>query len=127
MDLAYFTERPESQPVQDLIQFDLDSIRQFVAGQRDPMPDVWLVVPDGYEKSGRVLRDSETSRLLAYSTKNRALYATDGCNTCARRLPKNLEELSTENLKTFAEANELRVDVVERLAKLLRETVSGLS
>ena len=119
MDLAYFTERPLSQPVQDLIQFDIDSIRQFVAGQRDPMPDVWLVVPDEYEKNGRVLRDSETSRLLAYSTESRAVYATDGCNSCARRLPKNLEDLSPEELRSFAASNELRVDVVERLKSLV--------
>ncbi len=119
MDLAYFTERPLSQPVQDLIQFDIDSIRQFVAGQRNEMPDVWLAVPDEYEKNGRVLRDSETSRLVAYSTKSHSLYATDGCNSCARRLPRCLEELSPEELRTFAEANELQVDVLERLKLLV--------
>ena len=68
----------------DLVQFDADSIKQIA---RPDDPDFWVADPDKYEKNGRVLRDSDSYRMLAYSSKAQMLYATDGCNSCARKLP----------------------------------------
>ena len=89
----------------DLIEFDADSIRR--AGK----PDVWLADPDAYEKNGRVLRDSENLRMLAYSTREHVLYATDGCNTCT----VNVDLKAVTDLKSFAEENELPVELLEKL------------
>jgi hypothetical protein len=91
------------------VEFDADSIR------RVGNPDVWLADPDAYEKNGRVLRDTETPRMLAYSTKAHVLWATDGCNTCTHQV-----DLKTiPSLKDFAEENGLRPDLLERLTSLL--------
>jgi hypothetical protein len=114
--MNFLRERALSQAASDLVQFDADSIRQVVSSQHRSAPDVWLADPDAYETNGRVLRDSETQRMLAYSTKDQILYGTDGCNSCARQV--RLESLPAEELKQFAEANGLRVELLERLAKL---------
>ena len=68
----------------DLIQFDADSIKQIA---KPDEPDFWVADPDKYEKNGRVLRDSESPRMLAYSLKKQILYATDGCNACTKPVP----------------------------------------
>ena len=68
----------------DLIQFDADSIKQIA---KPDEPDFWVADPDKYERDGRILRDSESPRMLAYSSKKQILYATDGCNACARHVP----------------------------------------
>ena len=68
----------------DLVQFDADSIKQIA--RLDDL-DFWVADPAKYERNGRVLRDSESYRMLAYSLKTRVLYATDGSNSCARKLP----------------------------------------
>ena len=117
--MNFLCERKLSQAASDLIQFDADSIRQIVSAQRQANPDVWLVDPDAYEKNGRVLRDSDSPRMLAYSTKDRVLYATDGCNSCARRVPMKLESLPSSELKQFAEDNSIRADLMEKLLTLL--------
>ena len=65
----------------DLIQFDADSIKQIA---KPDEPDFWVADPDKYERDGRILRDSESPRMLAYSSKKQILYATDGCNACAK-------------------------------------------
>ena len=118
--MNYFRERTLSRAASDLIQFDADSIRQIVSSQHQPAPEVWLVDPDSYEKNGRVLRDSDSSRMLAYSKSDRVLYGTDGCNSCARRVRTNLELLPADELKRFADDNELRLELLEHLAALLR-------
>jgi hypothetical protein len=112
--MNYLRERPLSPAADDLIQFDADSIRRLGGN-----PDVWLADPDQYEKNGRVLRDSESSRMLAYSTKDRILYATDGCNSCVRELPAKIEDLSADALKQFAEDNDLPLELLQRLARLV--------
>ena len=89
----------------DLIEFDADSIR------RVGKPDVWLADPDAYEKNGRILRDSENPRMLAYSTREHVLYATDGCNTCT----VNVDLKAVTDLKVFAEENELPFELLEKL------------
>ncbi len=120
MELNYYRKRDLSSKALDLIQFDTESIRQVVASERHANPDVWLIDPDAYEKDGRILRDSESPRMLAYSSKDHTLYATDGCNSCARRLPAKLEALSADELKVFARENELRNDLLDRLTQLVR-------
>jgi hypothetical protein len=115
--MNFFRQRALSAAASELIEFDADSIRRLGS------PDVWLVDPDGYEKNGRILRDTDSPRMLAYSTKDHLLYATDGCNSCTRRLPTDLEQLSPEDLKQFAEDNELRLELFEGLVALLRSAL----
>jgi len=100
--------RKLSQNASDLIQFDSDSIRQIVSAEHGAMPDVWLVDPDAYEKNGRILRDSESPRMLAYSTQDHTLYLTDGCNSCSRQVP-----LSSSDLP------DVRPELVEKLVNLI--------
>jgi hypothetical protein len=110
----YLRERTLSAAANDLIEFDVDSIRR-MGGD----PDVWLVDPDQYEKNGRVLRDSESLRMLAYSKKDHMLYATDGCNSCTREVPAELQTLRPEALQQFAEENALHLELLLRLVSLL--------
>jgi hypothetical protein len=117
--MNFFRERALSQAASDLIQFDADSIRQVVSAQHLANPDVWLVDPDAYEKNGRVLRDSESHRMLAYSSTDRMLYATDGCNSCARHMRSDLKLLGHDELKQLAEENELRLELLQRLVGLI--------
>lgn len=118
--MNYLRERTLSQPVSDLIQFDADSIRQLVASQHQPLPDVWLVDPDAYEKNGRLQRDTDFLRMLAYSKTAHILYGTDGCNSCTRQVRTNLELIPADELKEFATHNEMRVEMLEHLVSLLR-------
>src|SRR5262245_20567259 len=106
--MNFLHDRKLSQNASDLIQFDSDSIRQVVSAEHGAMPDVWLVDPDAYEKNGRVLRDSDSPRMLAYSTKDHALYLTDGCNTCSRRVRLSSSELP-----------DVRPELVEKLTDLI--------
>jgi hypothetical protein len=118
MGLEYFTPTALSAEAEALVQFDMDSIRQVVASKHDRLPEVWLADPAFYESNGRISRDSISSRLLAYSPHDRTIYATDGCNCCTRRLNVALETLTHSELQTFAENNELRIDLLERLVLL---------
>src|SRR5262245_47163237 len=117
--MNFLRDRALSQSASDLIRFDADSIRQVVSSRRLTNPDVWLADPDAYEKNGRVLRDSESPRMLAYSTSDHVLYATDGCNSCARRVRMNLERLPAGELEEFAQNNDLRPELLERLIAMI--------
>ena len=117
--MKFLRERIISQAAADLIQFDSDSIRQVVAAQGRQAPDVWIADPDAYERDGRIFRDSDSPRLLAYSTADHFLYATDGCNSCARRVQTEIESLPQTDLKGFAEENGLRLDLIEKLITLI--------
>src|SRR5207237_8282221 len=103
----------------DLVGCDTNYIQEVVSAERRGNPDVWVVDPFQYERNGRLLRDSESPRMLAYSIKDQMLYATDGCNSCARHLPAELRALSPAELRAFAEENELRVELLEYLVSLL--------
>ena len=118
--MNYFSNRVISDAARDLIQFDVDSIRQVVAAQRGREPDIWLADPESYERNGRILRDSPSSRLLAYSRADRTMYATDGCNACTRRIGIPLESVSDSELQTFAEDNDFRLELLERLVDIIR-------
>ena len=111
--MNFYRESKLSPAAEDLLQFDAGSI------QRLGNPDIWLADPDQYERNGRVLRDSESPRMIAYSTKGRVLYATDGCNSCARELGAPLQTLPKDALRRFAEDNELRLELLEKLVGLL--------
>src|ERR1700686_4488950 len=115
--MKFLRERALSQAASDLVQFDADSIRQIVSSQHRSDPDVWLADPDAYENNGRVLRDSETQRMLAYSTKDQILYGTDGCNSCARQV--RLGSLPGDELKQLGESNELRLELLQQLVSLV--------
>jgi hypothetical protein len=84
--VKFLRPRQLSGTASELVQFDADSIRQIA---RPNEPDFWVADPDKYERNGRVLRDSESPRMLAYSSKAEVLYATDGCNACATQVPPN--------------------------------------
>jgi hypothetical protein len=116
MKLLHFTQRTLSPKADDLIQFDIDSIRQVAGAKGGTSPDVWLADPDLYEKNGRVLRDSSTPRLLAYSPHTKTLYATDGCNSCTHVLPGDLSSLSEVALREIASKNNIRIELLEKLA-----------
>ena len=118
--MNYFTGRRLSSAAEDLVRFDMDSIRRVVSAQQGREPETWLADPDSYETDGRVLRDSPSSRLLAYSSQDHIIYATDGCNACTRRLGIPLETVSDSELQSFAEDNDHRLDLLERLADLIR-------
>src|SRR5436309_14368693 len=118
--MNFYRERALSAAASNLIEFDADSIRQLVSAQRGAHPDVWLADPDAYEKNGRLLRDTETPRMLAYSTKDQVLYATDGCNACSRNVPKPLPNISEAELKQFAEENEFRLELLQALVEIAR-------
>ena len=113
--MNFLRERKLSQAASDLIQFDADSIRQVISAHRLDNPDIWIADPDSYEKNGRLLRDSESPRLLAYSTKDEMLYASDGCNACSRHV-----RLPGRDLKQFAEENGMRLELLEKLLTLLQ-------
>lgn len=106
--MNYFRQRTLSPTAANLVQFDADSIRRL--GD----PDIWLADPDQYERDGRPLRDSESPRMLAYSTKDHILYATDGCNSCSRNVT-----LPADNLKQLADDNDVRLDLLQHLVKLI--------
>src|SRR5262245_33591904 len=108
--MNFLRERIISQAATDLIQFDSDSIRQVVAAQGRAAPDIWLADPDAYEKNGRIFRDSDSPRLLAYSTTDHVLYATDGCNSCSRRVPMEIETLPPSEFKGCGDGNSHRLD-----------------
>lgn len=116
MNLHYLNERTLSPKAHELIQFDVDSILQFVSSQHFAPPETWLVDPDQYEKNGRVLRDSPSSRLIAYSSDGRVVYATDGCNSCARQV------VSLQDLSGLANNSDIPPDLLNRLVSLIRQS-----
>jgi hypothetical protein len=118
--MNFFRDADISPSATELIQFDADSIRQVVSAQHRASPDIWLVDPQAYEKNGRILRDSESPRMLAYSTADRVLYATDGCNSCTRHVPASLEKLGEGELQKFASENELRPELLQKLVDIVR-------
>ena len=95
--IHYWPERQLSSKAQDLVEFDMASIRLLAHGAE---PTFWLVSTDQYEKNGRILRDSTSPRLVAYFRDNAMLYVTDGCNSCTHQV-KQLEPQMQEQLERF--------------------------
>jgi hypothetical protein len=94
--LYRLNDREMPPKAEELIDFDMDSIRQIAKAERLKAPELWLANPDQYEETGRILRDSTSPRMLAYSPERMVLFATDGCNSCAHFLAADLKELDEE-------------------------------
>jgi hypothetical protein len=118
VQIFYLTPQTLSAKAQDLVQFDVDSIRQTAAGNHATPPALFLADPDQYEHNGRLLRDSTSPRLLGYSPADKILYANDGCNSCTHRLAADVKALTTDQLRDFATANKLREELVAKIAEL---------
>lgn len=116
MNVLRFKDHPLSSKAEQLVQFDVDSIRQVVAARHGQAPQFWLADPDQYERNGRLLRDSSTPRLLAYAADSRTVYVTDGCNSCVHEVGVDLKTLSADQLLRFAERNKIPFELLENLA-----------
>lgn len=117
MNIFYLTENSLSAKAQDLVQFDVDSIRQAAKGEHASQPTIYVADPAQYEVNGRILRDSTSPRLLGYSPEDHILYANDGCNSCTHRLAANLESFSKGELQALAEVNKIRQELVGKMAE----------
>lgn len=116
MKILQLIERSLSPKAVELMEFDRDSIRQVVAAAHgQAQPEVWVSDPDQYERDGRILRDSVTPRLLAYSPKVRTLYVTDGCNSCAHKLEADLSAMTADQLQAFVEKTGIRLEFLVKL------------
>jgi len=115
MTLLHLTERSLSPKAIELMEFDMDSIRQVVAAEHNQQPELWLSDPDQYERDGRILRDSATPRLLAYSPQNKTLYVTDGCNSCSHQLEADLNRLTADQLQVLSEKTGIRLEFLRTL------------
>jgi hypothetical protein len=115
----YLHDRKLSAKAEALADFDADSIRQIVTAKHANAPTIWVADPDLYEQNGRLLRDSATPRLLAYSPEDRVLYVTDGCNSCEHQLSADLAKLTPEAVRTFAEHTHIQLELFNRLRSLL--------
>jgi len=93
-----------------LIEFDAESVGQIIRAGHGHEPDIWVIDPDRYEKNGRVLRDSDSPRMVAYSRQDGILYETDGCNACSR---------AAEDLNSLSERNEVPAELLQYLISLL--------
>ena len=115
LNLNYLNQRTLSPKAHELIQFDIESIRQIVSAQHSAVPETWLVDPDQYEKDGRLLRDSPAPRLIAYSSDTHIVYTTDGCNACARQV------LSLQDIRGLPDNSGIPRELLERLASLVHK------
>jgi len=111
-------ERELSAKAEELIEFDMDSIRQIAASQHLQAPEIWLINPDQYERAGRIQRDSTTARMLAYAPEHRIVFATDGCNSCTHSLGKDLNIFDREALIQLAAKGEIQLELLEGLARI---------
>jgi hypothetical protein len=101
-EICYSSDLELTGKALDLVRFDVDSLAQLVRAAYDRDPDVWLARPEGYQTSEHVLRDSDAIRLLAWCRKSGVLYATDGCNACRHRLPRDLGDIGEKDLRALA-------------------------
>jgi len=120
MKIYYASEDRLSEAANQLVEFDVGSIRRVVAVDGGDEPDLWLVAPEGYQANGQPQRDHDSVRLIAYSKHSRIVYATDGCNACRHVLNTSLETESDENLITFSERAQLPHTMLQALVTLIR-------
>ena len=121
MQVHYTDERKLQDSAKELVDFDVGSLLQVVAAERQPEPEFWLAEPGGYEDQGHVFRDSETTRLMAYSPGPRTIYATDGCNSCRHVLETSLDGCGRADLEAVSAYTQLPLEMLERLAGLIRD------
>jgi hypothetical protein len=104
-----------SPKARDLVDFDIASIRQVIAGKRGSEPDVWVVSAADYEQGGRILRDTPHTRLIAYAAKDHMLYGTDGCNSCAKAVDLAAAGMTSETLDACSAETGVPRPLLERL------------
>ena len=104
-----------------LVEFDMASIRQVVAARRDPEPAVWILEPAGYQHDGHPLRDNDTVRLIGYVPASRAIYATDGCNSCRHAPDVRIETAAPEELARLSARTQLPESMLALLARRILE------
>ena len=121
MQIYYASEESLSEKAKELVEFDMSSIRQLVAAERGEAPELWLVAPEGYQTKGHPLRDSESTRLIAYSKHSRVVYGTDGCNACRHALNTPLETNNDEDLAALSEQTQLPQSLLLALVRIIRE------
>ncbi len=121
MKVHYATEQELNDEARKLVDFDVQSLLQMVAAERKCEPELWLAEPAGYEKDGHRLRDSASTRLIAYSIENRIVYGTDGCNACRHVLDSPLETCAPADLVSASEYTQLPLRMLERMAQLVRD------
>ncbi len=122
MQVHYTDDRKLQDPAKELVDFDVGSLLQVVAAEHKPEPEFWLAEPGGYEDQGHVLRDSGATRLMAYSREPRIIYATDGCNSCRHILETSLDGCGPAELEEVSSYTQLPLEMLEHLAKLIRES-----
>lgn len=120
MKLYRLNDRTIPPKAEELIDFDMDSIRQIAKAERLRAPELWLANPDQYEETGKILRDSTSPRMLAYSPERKVLFATDGCNSCAHYLAADLKELDEEALTMFASNSKIEPALLTRMVAILK-------
>ena len=120
MKLYRLNDRSIPPKAEELIDFDMDSIRQIAKAERLKAPELWLANPDQYEETGRILRDSTSPRMLAYSPEGKVLFATDGCNSCAHYLQADLKEYDEASLVTFSNDSKIEPALLNRMVAILR-------
>jgi hypothetical protein len=116
MRVFHLIERSLSPKAEELVQFDMDSIRQVIAAQHTAQPEFWLADPDEYERNGRILRDSTSPRLIAYAPGTRVIYVTDGCNSCSHAIPAEPAMLTPAQLQELASNTGIRLDLLKGLS-----------
>lgn len=116
MKVFHLTERSLSHKADELVRFDMDSIRQVIAAQHAVQPEFWLADPDQYERNGRILRDSTSPRLIAYAPGTRTIYVTDGCNSCSYAIPAEPTMLTADQLQELASSTGIRLDLLKGLS-----------
>jgi hypothetical protein len=102
----------------ELLHFDRDSILQSVAGRSGAQPTVFVADPELYERNGRLLRDSETPRLVAYSPEDNTLYANDGCNSCTHALQVQMKDLDETGVAELSQTSRIPEELAKVIAKL---------
>jgi hypothetical protein len=117
MKIVHLTQRSLSAKAEELVRFDMDSIRQIIASRHGVPPELWLADPEQYERDGRVLRDSTSPRLLAYSGGSKDLYVTDGCNSCSHQMPTELGKLTSNQIQELAAETGIRLELLEKLVE----------
>jgi len=119
LQVFYLNDHPLSPKAQDLVQFDVDSIRQAAAGKHASPPSIYVADPAQYELNGRLLRDSTSPRLLGYSPEDHVVYANDGCNSCTHRLQADLKTLDRAHIQSFAADNKIHEELLRKLAQVV--------
>jgi hypothetical protein len=116
MKVFHLTDSSLSPKADELIRFDMDSIRQVIAAHHGAPPEFWLADPDQYERDGRVLRDSTSPRLIAYTPGTQTIYVTDGCNSCSHAIPAEPARLSGDQLQELAAKTGIRLELLRELS-----------